>query len=144
MQFAGLNLLAIVTAAVLAWLIGALWYMTFSKPWVAARGETMESFKQKQAANAGKPAAMTPFILSLLAELVMAWVLAGVLGHLGPGQVTIRNGIVSALFLWVGFVVTTMAVNNTFAGRKPMLLVIDAGHWLLVMVAMGIVIGAFG
>jgi len=144
MSFAGLNVLAIVVAAFLAWLVGALWYMTFSKHWIAAQGETLDTFRQKRAAAAGTAAGLAPFILAFVAELVMAWVLAGVLGHLGPGQVTIRNGIISALFLWTGFVVTTMVVNNAFAGRKAMLSVIDGGHWLLVLVTMGIVIGAFG
>jgi len=45
----------------------------------------------------------------------MAWMLAGVLGHLGPGQVTLRNGVISGAFLWFGFVLATMAVNNAFA-----------------------------
>jgi hypothetical protein len=72
----------------------------------------------------------------------MAWMLAGVLGHLG--QVTIRNGVISAAFLWFGFVLTTMAVNYSF-GRRPLkLLAIDAGHWLLVLVLLGAVLGAFG
>ena len=30
----------------------------------------------------------------------------------GQGQVTAKNGAISALFLWLGFVVTTVAVNN--------------------------------
>ena len=48
----------------------------------------------------------------------MAWVLAGGIGHLGPGQVTLKNGVISALFMWVGFVITTLAVNNAFGQRK--------------------------
>ena len=74
----------------------------------------------------------------------MAWVLAGTLGHLGPGQVTLKNGIISALFVWVGFVATTVAVNNAFGGRKPMLTVIDGIHWLGVLVIQGAIIGAMG
>jgi hypothetical protein len=48
------------------------------------------------------------------------------------------------LFLWLGFVVTTIAVNYAFGGRKPMLIVIDSGHWLLVLLLMGAIIGAMG
>ncbi len=50
----------------------------------------------------------------------MAWVLAGLIGHLGPGQVTVQNGIVSGAFIWLGFVATTIAVNNAFGRRKPL------------------------
>jgi hypothetical protein len=46
---------------------------------------------------------------------VMAWVLAGMIGHLGPGQVTLRNGIISGLFAWLGFVATTLAVTRPMA-----------------------------
>jgi hypothetical protein len=39
--------------------------------------------------------------------------------------VTRRNGIISALFMWLGFVITTVAVNNAFGQRKASLTVID-------------------
>jgi hypothetical protein len=144
MSFAGINHLAIVIAAVVAWLAGAAWYGALAKPWVAAQGATMEEFAARHAAAKGTRAAYAPYILSFIAELIMAWVLAGVIGHLGLGQVTIRNGVISGLFAWIGFVVTTMAVNNAFGARKPMLTVIDAGHWLVVLLIMGAVIGAMG
>ncbi|MGH6770021.1 MAG: DUF1761 domain-containing protein [Xanthobacteraceae bacterium] len=144
MQFAGVNYLAILIAAVAAWFAGAVWYMAFAKPWVTALGKTMEQFKAEQADNVGKPAAMAPFILAFAASLLMAWVLAGVLGHLGPGQVTVRNGVITGLFCWSGFVFTTMLVNNSFAMRSPRLLVIDGGYWLAVLVMMGAIIGAMG
>jgi hypothetical protein len=144
MTFAGVNYFAVLVAAVAAWFAGAVWYMTLAKPWVAALGRTMEQFKAEQAENAGKPRAMVPFLLAFVAELIMAWALAGTLAHLGPGQVTLRNGIVAALFLWLGFVITTMVVNNAFSGRKPMLTAIDGGHWLVVLLLMGAIIGAMG
>ena len=144
MTFAGINYLAVFVAAIAGWLIGAAWYMALANPWVAAHGRTMEDFKREAEANKGTPAAWLPYLLAFLAELVMAWVLAGLLGHLGSGQVTIWNGIVSAAFVWLGFVATTIAVNNMFGMKKPMLSVLDSGHWLLVLIVMGAVIGAFG
>jgi len=144
MSFSGVSYPAIVTAAVLAWLVGALWYGVLAKSWVAAQGLTMEEFKAKQAAIKGSPGAYMLYVIAFVAELVMAWALAGVLGHLGPGQVTLHNGVISALFLWFGFVVTTLAVNYAFGGRSLKLYLIDIGHWLLVLVIIGVVIGGFG
>ena len=72
----------------------------------------------------------------------MAWVLAGIVGHLG--QVTLRSGVISALFCWVGFVITTMLVNNSFAMRSRRLLLIDGGYWLVALTLMGAIIGAIG
>ena len=57
---------------------------------------------------------------------------------------TLLNGVVSGLFCWLGFVITTMLVNNSFAMRNPLLLVIDGGYWLLVLALIGAIIGAMG
>ena len=80
MQFAGMNYLAILAAAVAAWIFGAVYYGTVANAWVAALGRTMEDFKAEQAAKTGRFSAQIPFILSFFAELLMAWVLAGVIG----------------------------------------------------------------
>jgi Protein of unknown function (DUF1761) len=142
MAFAGINYLAVVVAAVAGWLVGAAYYGVLANPWVAAHGKTMEAFKAEQAARKGTVHAWLPFVLAFLAELVIAYVLAGMIGHLGV--VTIRSAVISGLFVWGGFMVTTMLVNNAFAGGKYMLTVINAGHWLAVIVVMGIVIGWMG
>ena len=67
---------------------------------------------------------------------------AGLLGHIGP--LSLRNGVISAAFCWLGFVMTAMLVNNSFAKRDWRLMWIDGGHWLLVLVLMGAIIGGMG
>ena len=79
MTFAGVNYLAIVVAAVVAWLAGTVWYMAFGKTWLAALEMTPEKMQATNAAGA-----YSPFILSFVAELVMAWTLAGLLFRIGP------------------------------------------------------------
>jgi hypothetical protein len=138
MTFAGINYLAVLLAAAVAWVAGAVWYMALAKPWMAAVGTTQE----KIAAAKTQPGASLPFVLALAANVVMAWVLAGIVGHLG--QVTLRSGVISALFCWVGFVITTMLVNNSFAMRSRRLLLIDGGYWLVALTLMGAIIGAIG
>jgi hypothetical protein len=140
MTFSGVNYLAIVIAAVVAWLAGAGWYMGLGKIWMDALGVTPAQMEEAK----NRPGAYLPFIYAFVAELVMAWTLAGVLGHLGAGQVTFKNGVVSAAFLWLGLVMTTMLVNNSFARRDWRLLLIDGGHWLVVLLLMGAIIGAIG
>ena len=142
MTFAGINYLAILVAAVAGWLLGAAYYSALGNRWVAAQGKTMEEFKAHQTSLKGTPAAWLPFALAFAANLVMAWVLAGMVGHMG--SVTIRSAVISALFAWAGFVLTTMTVNYSFGGRRYRLLAIDAGHWLLVLMLMGVVIGWMG
>jgi hypothetical protein len=138
MPFAGINYLAVLIAAVVAWLAGAAWYMVLGKTWAAAHGLTPE----QMAAQRNRPGAFLPFIYVFVAELVMAWVLAGLLGHIGA--LTVRGGIISAAFCWLGFVITTMAVNNSFARRDWRLLLIDGGYWLIALLLMGAIIGGAG
>lgn len=138
MNFAGMNVLAIGLAAVAGFAFGSVYYMALSARWLEAVEKTRE-----QLMPSGKPKP-GPFIVSAVALVVMAWVLAGTLGHLGAGQVTLKNGVISALLLWAGFVATTLAVNNGYAGRRISLTVIDALHWLGVLVIQGAILGAMG
>ena len=140
MTFAGINYLAIPIAAVVAWLASAAWYMSLGRIYMSALGKTPEQLE----ADRNKPGAFLPFLYAFLANLVIAWVLAGLLGHLGPGQVTLRNSVISGAFCWFGFILTTMAVNYSFSGRDRRLLLIDAGNWLIVLLVIGAVIGGWG
>ena len=138
MTFAGVNYLAVLIAAVASWVAGAAWYMTLSKPWMAALGKTPQEMGdcKKQSHS------YLPFIYAFVAELVMAWVMAGLLSHIGA--LTLRGGVISGAFCWLGFVITTMLVNNSFARRDWRLLLIDGGHWLLVLLLIGAIVGAMG
>src|SRR5438128_12227151 len=100
MAFAGVSYWAILVAAVAAWLLGAIWYKALAKPWMGALGVT----KAEMDAARRRPGAHLPFIYAFAAELLMAWTLAGLIGHLGPGEVTLKNGVLSGAFCWLGFV----------------------------------------
>jgi hypothetical protein len=138
MAFAGVNYIAIPLAAVAAFVFGALWYRVLAKPWMAAVGKTEQDIKAS-----GTPMALL-LLITFIAQLVMAWTLAGVIGHLGPGQVTLRNGLVSGGLLWLGLVATTMVVNHGFQGASRALTAIDGGHWLGVLLIQGAIIGWMG
>jgi hypothetical protein len=140
MTFAGISYIAVIAAAVVAWISSAAWYMSLGRVYQAALGKTPEQCK----AEMQKPGAFLPFVYAFIGNLVIAWMLAGVLGHLGAGEVTLKNGVIAGAFIWFGFILTTMAVNFVFSGRDKRLLAIDLGNWLLVMVVMGAVIGWIG
>ena len=136
MAFAGINYLAVVVAVVAGFGVGAVYYTALGKCWMAALGKTEDDLK------GGAKAA--PFVIAAAAQLVMAIVLAGIIGHLGPGQVTPANGAISAAFAWAGFILTSISVNYAFQRARPALAVIDSIHWLAVLLAQGLVIGLFG
>lgn len=137
MAFGGISYLAVLVAAVGSWLVGAAWYMVLARSWLVAIGKT----RSELMGPSGKPSPV-PFIVSFVAELVMAWVLAGMIGHFG--RVTVINGVMAGFFAWLGFVITTMTVNHQYGRQRPMLTVIDGGHWLAVLLVQGVIIGLIG
>lgn len=138
MSFAGINYWAVAVAAVASFMFGGAWYGALSQRWISALGKTMDEIK-----SMGR----TPpnlFLITILAELLMALMLAGLIGHLGPGQVTIGNGLISAAVVWAGFVMTTLVVNHGYQGSSWSLTLIDGGHWLGVLLIQGLIIGWLG
>ena len=138
-QMMMLNYVAVLAAAVAGWIVGAIWYGVLGNAWLAALGRTPEEIAAMRAA---RRMPIGPMILSFLAEILMAAMLSGIMVH--TGGFSPRVGVISALLIWLGFVVTTIAVNNAYPGRKAMLTVIDSGHWLAVLIVQGLVLGLLG
>jgi hypothetical protein len=126
------NYLAVFVAAVAGFVTAWIWYAILGNSRQRASGKTEMS----------DVPAFLPFAIAFLANLLMAYLLAGLVGHMQ--DVTLRGAIVTALFIWAGFIATTMLVNHQFQGVKPIVTAIDAGSWLAVLIVMAIVIGLFG
>jgi hypothetical protein len=135
------NVLAIITAAIAAWLFGGIYYTTLSGPWLRAQGKTLEQCKAEQAGKSSIANA-APFVLVFVGELIMSWAMYGLLLHMN--MFTLRAGMITGAACWLGFVLTTITANNAFSGRKAMLSVIDSIAWLGAMVIIGAIIGWFG
>ena len=138
-----LNYFIVLLAGLASFAFGAAWYGALARPYHAARG--LERATPQPAPPRLGPIPLA-YLLALLAELVMAWMLAGIMLHLVRGGLapSLRTGAVSAAFLWFGFVATTLSVNHAFQGAKTTLTLIDGGHWLGVLLIQGAIIGAWG
>ncbi|MDG4891297.1 MAG: DUF1761 domain-containing protein [Mesorhizobium sp.] len=134
MDFSTVNWLAVIAAAVVAWLFGAAWYMGLSRPWLKAA--KLDPATMKRSA--------VPFIVSFVAELVMALIMTLVVGAMTGGEPNPLAGVIFGFVLWFGFVATTLSVNHRYQGFGWDLTLIDAGHWLGVLLIIGAVIGWFG
>ena len=141
MAFMAVNWLSILIAAVAAWLFGGVYYSSTSKFWLAVQGKTMEQCQAEQAGKSGIEK-VTPFVVVFVGEIIIGWALYGILVHMNA--FTLRGGIISAVLCWFGFVVTTMATNNAFHGKRPMLTIIDAIAWLGAFVIIGAIVGWMG
>ena len=135
--FAGLNVWALPLAAVASFMFGGVWYGLLSKQWMAAANLDEKQLKP------GGAASPLPFIITFLAQLFTAWMLAGIILHMQKAGLpaTLKNGMISALFIWAGFVMTSLVVNHQFQMQKRALTLIDGGHWLGVYLIQGAILG---
>jgi xanthine/uracil permease len=59
------------------------------------------------------------------------------------GPQTALRGMKAAALLWLGFVLTTWATEYVFEVRTYALFAINTGFWLIGMVVMGAIVGAW-
>ena len=131
--FLEVNFISVLVATLLAVGFGALWYgVLFGEAWMRAVGKSKDDLKRSALS----------MVVAVVGQFVMATMLYGVMQHIGADG--IRAGIISALLLWFGFVLPTMAINNSFQGARPILTVINSGYFLCVLIIMGTVLGWFG
>ena len=130
-------LLPTLVAAVVAFLIGGLWYspLLFAKAWVAAHGYTPEQVAAMQK-NAPKA-----YGISFLCFLLMAHVL-GWLVHL-TGATGWQYGMHLGVLCWLGFAVTIGLTSLVYSQKKFATFAIDAGYQLVYLAAMGAILAAW-
>ncbi|UVC08384.1 DUF1761 domain-containing protein [Rhizobium sp. TH2] len=137
MDFTTVNLLGVMIAAIAAFIVGSVYYPLMSKPWLKATRRDPTTIKMSY----------SPFVISFIGELVMALALALVLGAItlgNPDDYSITMGLMWGFVLWLGFAAMTMTINHRYGGYGWDLTLIDGFHWLLVILAMGAVLGWFG
>ena len=122
----------ILIAALAAWIFGAVWYGVLSKPYLRARGLDPEACK-------GQKMPLAPMAVSFISEVVIAFVLSGVLPL---GELSWMEGAGGGLLIGVGFMATSTLVNNMFQQKKLILSVIDGAHWVIVAGIEGAVLAA--
>ncbi|MGD9739227.1 MAG: DUF1761 domain-containing protein [Bauldia sp.] len=135
MDFA-VNYLAVLVATVAAAIVSAAWYSFIF-------AGAVNALRAGDATIAGRTPGPPLILLSVIANLVAAFILAVFLETLF-GTPTIGNGLLVAALAWLGFSATTMTVIQTFGYRAPGFLLVDGLQWLLVLLVLGAIIGAFG
>ncbi|QYJ07684.1 DUF1761 domain-containing protein [Qipengyuania flava] len=128
-----LNWIAIIAAAVSAFVLGGLWYgPLFGKKWAALVGITEEDQKNASMATVFGGA----FVLSLIAAAVFA-------AFLGP-QPGVEFATAAGFAAGLGWVAATFGINYLFAQRPFALWLIDGGYATLQFTLYGLVIGLLG
>jgi hypothetical protein len=135
MTFDGINYLAVLVAAVAAWVLAILWYQILVKRWLAREGKP-----ETELGPRSRPKGYVLFVLAV--QLIMARILADVVGH--AGDVALDKGIMWGVLCLGGFVGPVLVTSSYLHGRRGMLGAIEFGYWFVALALMGAIIGAFG
>jgi hypothetical protein len=127
-----LNIWAVIVATVVAFIIGGIWFSVLREPYLAGLGKT-------QAELDLGPNLAESMIIQLVGNVVMAVVLAWIIG--GLGKSTAGSGLRVGLLVWLGFVAAVMAPLYAFQAFSLQFFAINAGYPLLALAVMGAIVG---
>lgn len=130
---------AILAAAIAAWIFGAIWFGVLGRPWAIGLGLLAPDAPPAP----GKPPIFA-LVFSFVAELLMATMLDGLLTHLAGPQFGLKPALIGAALVWLGFVAPTIATNYAYQKRPLTVYAVDLGHWLGVLLIQGAVLALVG
>lgn len=125
-----INYPAVLVAAILHWILGAVWYGVFSSKfielmaWTPAQLAAMET--QSETKN---------YILAFLSSLVLVYILAHFVQY--TKATNLAGGLQTAFWLWLGFIVTTQLPTVLFEGRKTGIYLLSIGYQFVACLAAG-------
>ena len=136
-----INYLAVVVSAILAMIIGYLWYgPLFGKRWAH-----LTHLPEGAMANPKSKEVRMSYAIMALGALLMSFMLAhAVIFASTYMQVSgVISGMLVGLMIWLGFVVP-VSVGTVLWERKPwMLWIINASYYLVILVINGALLAAW-
>ena len=128
-----INILAVLVAAVVNMAVGSFWYSKrlFGKEWAKLVGRKLEEMS-----GGG-----TGYAVAAIGALIQAYVLAHFVQY--AGATSFWEGMITGLWLWLGFVAVVTAVHLVFEGRSWALWKINAGYFLVVLLINGGLLAAW-
>jgi Protein of unknown function (DUF1761) len=129
------NYLANMVAGIACFVFEAVWYSAFFTTWLNGIGRTEEWLHHSG------PGTPVQFATAIVMAMLMATAISCVTQL--TGKQTAFRGIKVAALLWAGFVLTTWSTEYIFEVRPISLYLVNAGYWLLGMMLMGAIVGAW-
>jgi len=140
MPSVNINLVALAAAVVFNMLLGYIWY---SKPVFGKMWQKLVGLSDKDMDGADK---VTPMVAMLILAIVEIFVLNHFVAYSAyfyPGYSDVSVGLLTGLWIWVGFVFPVMASNYMFAQRRKKLVLIDSGYQLVVLLVAGVILSVW-
>ena len=131
-----LNFAAILVAAVVNMVIGALWYspLLFGNIWLKAMKFNKEDMKCDKAMGVRYAVA---FLMGLLMVFVLAHYVAAFEAN------TASMGAQAAFWPWLGFMVPVLAGDILWNGKPFSVFVINASHYLVALLVAGVILASW-
>jgi uncharacterized protein DUF1761 len=126
---------AIVLAAVVDWILGAVWFTVFANQWRS--GMAMPAAELQ---NHMSHPNFWPFLVAFLCDLLMAYVIASVIA--GSASHSLFRGIIVGMLIGLAAAMA-MVTETVFEMRAGSFVLISAGYPLVGCILMGIIIGAW-
>jgi hypothetical protein len=128
------NYPAVLVAAIVYWLLGAVWYgFLFSKPWMA-----LEHMTDAQASSMNP---VLPYVITFALNLLIAFVLAQVCAWRNAN--TAARGSAVGVLLWIGFIGPVTFTTYMYEMRPMQLFAINEFFSLVGLCLMGAILGAW-
>jgi hypothetical protein len=128
------NYVAVFLAALVYWLLGAVWFaVLFSKPWMA-----LEHITPEQASSMNP---IAPYIISFILNLVIAFVLAQLCAWRNAN--TAARGAALGILIWIGFLGPMTYTTYMYEMRPKQLFAINEFYSLVGLCLMGAILGAW-
>ncbi|TAE36833.1 MAG: DUF1761 domain-containing protein [Runella slithyformis] len=129
-----INYLAVLVAAVSTFILGAIWYLSFSGPWMELTGLTEE----KISASGGDMSAM---IISFITYLLAAYAMALLFKSMNIS--TLKTGAMTGALIGAFLIGGNIFTNNAYEMKSIGLSVLNAGFSTVSCTAMGAILGAW-
>ena len=136
MPTVNINILAVIVAAILNVVVGALWYnapFLFNRPWLAGIGKSAEQVAADFTLLKPLGALVGALMIAVLLALFIGWSRAA----------SLVQGALIGLLIAVVFAAINNGIKDLFEGRPAKLWLINAGHDVVILTAMGALIGAW-
>ncbi|MBZ5682514.1 MAG: DUF1761 domain-containing protein [Acidobacteriia bacterium] len=140
MHIMGVNLWAVLVAAVATMVLGFLWYspVLFANPWMKLMGyDPNDKAKLAEMRKSAGPSYGLSFVASILAAAVLGKIIAIASVH------SVLYGMKFGFGVWLGFVTTVQLTNSLFSRQPSKLYAINTGYQLVCYLAMGAIMGAW-
>ncbi len=130
-----INYVAVIVAALVPMILGAIWYApaVFGNVWMQLVGKKPEDLQKGTLPQA--------YGMMFVGALVLSFVLAHVLRW--ANAATAINGVKVALTVWIGFVLATSAGAYVFEGRPAKLYWLNNGYHGIALVIMGVILAVW-